>query len=82
MDCDQILFHAAAHFQGQLTWWRSVIISRHLDGCPDCQQNYNRQIAYRAVITTKCQEQVPPHLETRITEALLAPFPIDTDTQW
>ena len=82
VDCDETLFHAPAHSQGQLTWWRSLMITRHLDECPDCQQNYTRQVAYRSAITLKCQEQVPAYLQTRITEALMAHLPLDADQQW
>jgi len=82
MDCEQLLFHAHAHAQGQLTWWRSLLITRHLDECPDCLGNYNRQIAFRAVITSKCQEQAPAHLEARIYEAIASPIVPDPDHPW
>lgn len=82
MDCDQTLFFAHAHAQGRLTFWRSVMITRHLHECPHCQGDYNRQIAYRAVITTKCQEQAPAHLEARIYEAIASPISLDPENPW
>jgi anti-sigma factor (TIGR02949 family) len=82
MDCEKALFHAHEHAQGQLTWWRSVLVSRHLADCPDCRHGYNLQIHYRQVITHKCQEQPPPDLQARIVDALNSSLPLDTDTTW
>lgn len=82
MDCDQIWFHAQAHHQGHLTWWRSLLISQHLEDCPDCQGTYNRQIGYRSVISAKCQEQAPDDLANRIFRAIAAPINPDADHPW
>jgi mycothiol system anti-sigma-R factor len=82
MHCEEVLFHASAHAQGQLTWWRSLAITRHLGECPDCQGNYNRQLQIRTVLTSKCQETAPAHLEARIFEAIASPIDLDPQRPW
>lgn len=82
MHCEEIIFHAPAHNQGQLTWWRSLAITRHLEGCPGCTQRYQAFLASRVVVTTKCQEAAPAHLEARIFEAIASPINLDPEHPW
>ncbi len=82
MHCEELIFHAQAHSHGQLTWWRSLAITRHLDDCPNCRGSYQQVLDRQTVLTNKCQESAPATLEARIFEAIASPVTLDPDNSW
>jgi mycothiol system anti-sigma-R factor len=70
MDCDHALHRVYEYLDGELTMWRRMAITRHLDECPPCAQGFTFELEVRRVIVSKCSEEVPPDLRDRIAEAL------------
>ncbi len=75
MDCNQAIHRVYEYLDGELTVWRRHAITRHLDECPPCADGFTFEIELRAVIVSKCHEEVPPDLRRRIAEALGLPLP-------
>lgn len=55
---------------GELTIWRRVVVKRHLAKCPPCADGVAFEIELRRVIALRCTDEVPPHLHSRIFQAL------------
>ena len=45
-------------------------ITRHLDDCPPCAEGFTFELDLRRVVVSKCREDVPAELKTRIAIAL------------
>jgi mycothiol system anti-sigma-R factor len=70
MDCDKAILQVYAYLDGELTMWKRVAITRHLDDCPPCLQGFSFEVELRRVIISKCSEEVPDALRSRIAQAL------------
>ena len=69
-DCEEaveLLYH---YLDGELTEDRRGLIRRHLDDCPPCFEAFDFEADLRAVIASRCQEQVPQALRQRVAGAL------------
>ncbi|MHB8669783.1 MAG: mycothiol system anti-sigma-R factor [Acidimicrobiales bacterium] len=69
-DCEEaveLLYH---YLDGELTEDRRGLIRRHLDDCPPCFEAFDFESDLRAVIASRCREQVPDALRQRVAEAL------------
>ncbi len=71
MDCEQMLRLIHHYLDGGLPQWRQRAISRHIVECPPCAGEHRFHIHYREVVATKCSEDVPPMVRSRICEALV-----------
>jgi mycothiol system anti-sigma-R factor len=73
-DCQHVIQRVYEYLDGELTMWRRVAITRHLDECPPCADGYSFEMELRRVVVSKCHEEVPAELKARIAAALgLAP---------
>jgi mycothiol system anti-sigma-R factor len=70
MDCDKALIQIYQYLDGELTVFKRMAITRHLDDCPPCAHGYDFEIELRQVVAAKCRDEVPPELKRRIAEAL------------
>jgi mycothiol system anti-sigma-R factor len=70
MDCDKAILEVYSYLDGELTMWKRVAIARHLDECPPCLQGFSFEVELRRVIVSKCSEEVPDGLRSRIAQAL------------
>ncbi len=70
MDCGQAHLRVYEYLDGELTVWKRRAITRHLDDCPPCAEGFTFEIDLRRVIVSKCSEDVPSELKTRIAIAL------------
>ena len=70
MDCGQAHLRVYEYLDGELTVWKRRAITRHLDDCPPCAEGFTFEIDLRRVIVSKCVEDVPAELKTRIAIAL------------
>jgi mycothiol system anti-sigma-R factor len=70
MDCDHAIFRVYEYLDGELTVWKRRAIARHLDECPPCAQGFTFEIEIRRVIVSKCHEEAPTTLRTKIADAL------------
>ena len=70
MDCGQAHLHVYEYLDGELTVWKRRAITRHLDDCPPCAEGFTFELDLRRVIVSKCAEDVPEELKTRIARAL------------
>ena len=70
MDCDDALLRVYEYLDGEMTMWRRRAITRHLDECPPCLQGFSFEVELRRVIVSKCSEEVPDALRSRIAQAL------------
>jgi anti-sigma factor RsiW len=59
MDCDEAIVRIYQYLDGELTVWRRLAISRHLDECPPCAHGFDFEI-----------DEVPPELKRRIAQAI------------
>ena len=70
MDCEKAIHEVYSYLDGELTVWKRMAITRHLDDCPPCLQGFSFEVELRQVIVSKCTEEVPQTLRIRIAEAL------------
>jgi mycothiol system anti-sigma-R factor len=70
MDCEHAHLRVYEYLDGELTVWKRRAIARHLDDCPPCAEGFTFEIDLRRVIVSKCSEDVPAELKTRIAAAL------------
>jgi mycothiol system anti-sigma-R factor len=70
MDCEHAHLRVYEYLDGELTVWKRLAITRHLDDCPPCAEGFTFEIDLRRVIVSKCSEDVPSELKTRIAIAL------------
>lgn len=63
--------HTLYHFlDGELTADKRVEIQRHLDACLPCLEAFDFEAELRAVIATRCRDEVPESLRRRIAQAI------------
>lgn len=70
MDCGQAHMRVYEYLDGELTVWKRRAITRHLDECPPCAEGFTFELDLRRVVVSKCAEDVPEELKTRIAIAL------------
>jgi mycothiol system anti-sigma-R factor len=70
MDCGQAHLRVYEYLDGELTVWKRLAITRHLDECPPCAEGFTFELDLRRVVVSKCVEDVPPELKQRIAIAL------------
>ena len=70
MDCGEAIHRVYLYLDGELTAYKRVEITRHLDECPPCAQGFDFEIELRQVIASRCRDEVPSELRARIAEAL------------
>jgi mycothiol system anti-sigma-R factor len=70
MDCEHAHLRVYEYLDGELTVWKRLAITRHLDDCPPCAHGFTFEIDLRRVIVSKCAEDVPAELKARIAIAL------------
>ena len=70
MDCQETHLRVYEYLDGELTVWKRRAITRHLDECPPCGEAFTFEVDLRQVVVSKCREQVPVELRTRIAVAL------------
>ncbi len=70
MDCEHAIVRVYEYLDGELTMWRRVAITRHLDACPPCAQGFDFEMELRRVVVCKCREEVPADLRAKVAEAL------------
>jgi mycothiol system anti-sigma-R factor len=70
MDCQETHLRVYEYLDGELTVWKRQAITRHLVECPPCGEAFTFEIDLRQVVVSKCHEEVPPELRTRIAAAL------------
>jgi mycothiol system anti-sigma-R factor len=73
VDCDQAIHRVYEFLDGELTVWRRRAIARHLDECPPCAEGFTFEMELRRVVVSKCHEEVPPELRSKIAQALGLP---------
>jgi mycothiol system anti-sigma-R factor len=54
MDCDKAIHQVYSYLDGELTVWKRMAITRHLDDCPPCLQGFSFEIELRRVLVSKC----------------------------
>jgi mycothiol system anti-sigma-R factor len=70
MNCQETHLRVYEYLDGELTVWKRRAITRHLDECPPCGEAFEFEIDLRRVVVSKCREQVPVELRSRIAMAL------------
>jgi mycothiol system anti-sigma-R factor len=70
MDCQETHMRVYEYLDGELTVWKRLAITRHLDECPPCAEGFTFELDLRRVIVSKCTEDVPAELKARIAKAL------------
>jgi mycothiol system anti-sigma-R factor len=70
MDCQETHLRVYEYLDGELTVWKRLAITRHLDECPPCAEGFTFEIDLRQVVVSKCREEVPAELRSRIAVAL------------
>jgi mycothiol system anti-sigma-R factor len=70
MDCEQMLDLIHHYLDGGLSQWRQRAVTRHIVECPPCAVEHRFHVHYREVVATKCSEEMPFMVRSRICEAL------------
>jgi len=70
MNCQETHLRVYEYLDGELTVWKRRAITRHLDECPPCGEAFEFEVDLRRVVVSKCREQVPSELRSRIAIAL------------
>jgi mycothiol system anti-sigma-R factor len=68
--CDDAAYELYTFLDGELTDERRSEITRHLDDCPPCFEQFDFEAELRQVIASKCKETVPESLRRRIADVL------------
>jgi len=72
MDCDQLLALINHYLDGGVSQWRHRAMTKHIVECPPCAGEHRFHVHYRQVVATKCSEEVPFTVRSRICEALVS----------
>ncbi len=66
-DCNDYLSHLYEYLDGELDAEGCAALKAHLDDCPPCLDEYQRDALLKALIRRSCQcEQAPDQLRTQI----------------
>ena len=71
-DCNETLKELETFLDGELTEDAVAHIRGHLEGCLECYEAFDFHAELKTVIATKCKEEMPPGLMSRIEECLHA----------
>ena len=65
--CDDYIAHLYEYVDGELSAQECADLKAHLEGCPPCLDEYQRDLLLKALIRRSCQcEQAPDTLRTQI----------------
>lgn len=65
-DCSKVLDQVYEYLDGELSESDLVQIRQHLDDCSPCLQQYDLDVALKALVRRCCQETAPADLRDRI----------------
>lgn len=68
--CQDAIATLYIYLDGELTKQRRHEIKHHLDECGPCLQAYGFESDLKALIASKCHDEVPESLRRRVAEAL------------
>jgi mycothiol system anti-sigma-R factor len=71
--CEQAIQELYVYIDGELTDEKRSTIKGHLDDCNPCFEAFDFEAELRIVISTKCRDEVPDSLRTRIAQQLSQP---------
>jgi mycothiol system anti-sigma-R factor len=71
--CEEALQELYVYLDGELTDEKRSTIKGHLDDCNPCFEAFDFEAELRIVISTKCRDEVPDSLRTRIAQQISAP---------
>jgi mycothiol system anti-sigma-R factor len=69
-ECAESLKELYTFLDGELTIERRTHIRQHLDGCQNCYEAFDFEAELRIVVSTKCRDEVPDELRSRVADAL------------
>jgi mycothiol system anti-sigma-R factor len=73
--CQDAIATLYSYLDGELTPERRQDIRRHLDECSPCFQAFGFEAELKALIASKCRDEVPESLRQRIAQVLGAEEP-------
>lgn len=76
-DCNEALQRLYGFLDGELDDTLRAEIKSHLDDCSPCLGAFDFEAELRVLIATRCREQVPEALRSRVAELLSAPPPVE-----
>lgn len=65
-DCSKVLDQVYEYLDGEMNESDLVQIRRHLEDCSPCLQQYDLDVALKALVRRCCQETAPADLRERI----------------
>ena len=71
--CADALEELSLYLDGELTDQKRAKIRHHLDDCNPCFEAFDFEAELRIVISTRCRDEVPENLRTRIVQQLASP---------
>lgn len=69
-DCEESLKELYEFLDGELTVERRSHIRAHLEGCQQCYEAFDFEAELRIVVSTRCREEVPESLRSKVLDAL------------
>ena len=78
-NCDDALNELYTFLDGELTSEVRGQIQQHLDDCSPCLEAFDFEAELRIVVATKCTDEVPASLRTKLLEMFDAVAPEAAD---
>ncbi len=69
-NCQEAIAELYSFLDGELTEAKRHDISQHLDDCSPCLEAFEFETELRAVVSHRCQEQVPDSLRQKVADLL------------
>jgi mycothiol system anti-sigma-R factor len=70
-ECQEALDTLYHFLDGELTEDRRAAIQAHLNRCSPCLEAFDFEAELKIVVATRCRDQVPDQLRSRVAQALV-----------
>lgn len=70
MDCIRVSQNVYDYLDGEVGRLRRQAIARHLETCAACSSGFQFEVQLRQTLWSKCRDEPPPELRSRILDAL------------
>jgi len=74
-ECLEAIDRLYRYLDGELEGVDQVDVQRHLEACMPCLEAFEFEAELKVFIASRCREQAPTHLRTRIVHAIFEERP-------
>ena len=69
-DCDEAISQLYTYLDGELDTLVLAKVEAHLQRCSPCLEAFDFELELRKVVATKCQDQMPADVKSKICDVL------------